>query len=176
MTRTKTLLLAGAAIALGAMPAVADGWKAEPFTQSMDQRGGNVGDFTYDGVRVWTTNDDAPQIRFGCSERFGLTASVTFLPISQTDPDKNQRIKLRQMTTTMKIEGRKPESVPWTFVRETRTVQTRSRKHAAMIYNAVVQGQPITIKEPRKKNVTIVPAPSDSSFAWFTKNCPITSG
>ncbi len=176
MTRTTTYLITGALFSLTATPAMAEGWSSEPFTQSLDQRGGAVGDFTYDGMRAWTTNDDAPQIRFGCSERFGLTASITFLPISQTDPNKSQRIKLRQMTTTMTIEGRDSVRVPWTVVKETRTVQTRSGKHAAMIYNAVVQKQPITVKEPYKKKMTIVPPPSDASFATFSKNCPVTSG
>lgn len=151
-------------------------WRAETFTQSMDQKGSVTGDYTYSGVKVWSTDTESPEIRFGCSERFGLTANITFLPASQADANKGQRLKLRQKTTTLSIDGREAERVPWTVIKETRTVQTRSGKHAAMIYNAVVQGLAITIKEPYKKTVSIKPAPVDSDFTLFAQNCPVTSG
>ena len=160
----------------GAASAEASHWRAERFTQAMNQKGSATGDFVYSGVKVWSQNRDAPEIRFGCSERYGLTATLTFLPLSQVDPTKNERIKLRQKTTNLTIEGRATERVPWTWVKETRTVQTRSGKHAAMIYNAVVKQLPFTVKEPNKKNVTITPAPVDESFVFFVENCKVTSG
>mmetsp|Transcript_14450 Transcript_14450/g.18973 ORF Transcript_14450/g.18973 Transcript_14450/m.18973 type:complete len:137 (+) Transcript_14450:39-449(+) len=71
-------------------------WQAQTFTQSMDQKGSATGDYTYSGVKVWSTDAESPEIRFGCSERFGLTANITFLPASQADANKGQRLKLRQ--------------------------------------------------------------------------------
>lgn len=169
--------LAGLSMAL-ASNAQADGatWLAQSFEQEMDQKKSVAADYTYSGVRVWSLDPDQPEIRFGCSERYGLTANITFLPLSQGDVAKNERIRIRYMSTNMTIEGRKTEYVPWTVVKETRTVQTRSGKHAAMIYNAVVQGLPITIKEPYKKNITLTPAAIDEAFTWFAQNCPVTSG
>ncbi|MEM7638199.1 MAG: hypothetical protein AAF269_03970 [Pseudomonadota bacterium] len=151
-------------------------WRVQSFTQSMDQKGSATGDYTYGGLKVWTIDQNQPEIRFGCSDRYGLTANITFLPASQVNPNKGQRIKLRQMTTNMTIEGRAAERVPWTVVKETRTVQTRSSKHAAMIYNAVIQGLPITIKEPYKKTMTLTPAAVDSDFIYFAENCAVTGG
>lgn len=156
--------------------APASGWKAESFEQSMDHKGKAAGDFVYTGVRIWSTDETQPQIRFGCSERFGLTANLTFMPASDAKPASNDRLRIRQMTSNMTIEGRDTVRVPWTVVKETRTVQTRGGKHAAMIYNAVVQNKSITVKEPYKKKVTITTPPVDSDFAWFTKNCAVTSG
>ena len=150
-------------------------WDAQSFRQSMDQKGSATGDYIYSGVKVWTRDKDAPEIRFGCSERYGLTANINFLPASQADGSKNRNLKLRQKTTNLTIDGREPERVPWTVIKETRTVQTRSSKHAAMIYNAVVQGLPITVKEPYKKTVTLTPPPVDQAFTWFAENCYVTA-
>ena len=160
----------------GAASAETAHWQVQRFTQSFDQKGNAAGDFVYSGVKVWSVSPDSPEIRFGCSEKFGLPATLTFLPLSQVDPAKNERIKLRQKTTSLTIEGRAPERVPWTWVKDTRTVQTRSGKHAAMIYNAVVKQLPFKVKEPNKKIVTITPAPVDESFVFFVKNCKVTSG
>ena len=161
---------------IGSAHAQSSHWRVERFTQSMDQKASATGDFVYSGVKVSSRDRDAPEIRFGCSDRYGLTATLTFLPLSQADPNKSSRVKLRQKTTNLTIEGREAERVPWTVVKETRTVQTRSSKHAAMIYNAVVQQLPFTIKEPYKKDITIVPPPVDQSFVLFVENCPVTSG
>ena len=51
MTRTTTYLIAGALFSLTATPAMAEGWSSEPFTQSLDQRGGAVGDFPRHSAR-----------------------------------------------------------------------------------------------------------------------------
>lgn len=164
---------------LGSAPiAVAEGpyWNVEQFTQSFDQKGKTAADFTYSGLRLNSVNPDVPEIRFGCSERYGLTATITFEPASQSDPMKSQHVKLRQKTTMLKIEGRDRESVPWTVVKETRTVQTRYSKHAAMIYNAIVQQLPFTISEPYKGKTTITPPPMDDDFKLFAKTCHVTSG
>lgn len=150
-------------------------WDAQSFRQSMDQKGSATGDFIYSGVKVWTKDQDAPEIRFGCSERYGLTANINFLPASQADSAKSHNLKLRQKTTNLTIGDRETERVPWTVIKETRTVQTRRSKHAAMIYNAVVQGLPITVKEPYKKTVTLTPPPADAAFTWFAENCYVTA-
>jgi hypothetical protein len=160
----------------GVATAQSQHWLAERFTQSMDQKGSAAGDYTYSGVKVASRNPDVPEIRFGCSERYGLTATLTFLPLSQADPAPNSRFKLRQKTTNLKIEGRETERVPWTVIKETRTVQTRSGKHAAMIYNAVVQQRPFVVKEPYKKEITITPPPVDPHFVFFVESCEVTSG
>lgn len=178
MTRCKLGSLVLATVVCGAPVAVAEGpyWNAEPFTQSFDQKGKTAADFTYSGIRINSVNPDVPEIRFGCSERFGLTATITFLPASQSDPLKSQHVKLRQRTTMLKIEGRDRESVPWTVVKETRTIQTRYSRHAAMIYNAIVQQLPFTITEPYKGKTTITPPPMDDDFKQFAKSCHVTSG
>lgn len=167
-----TLMIAS----IGGAEAQSGHWRVERFTQSMDQKGSATGDYVYTGVKVSSRNRDLPEIRFGCSARYGLTATVTFRPLSLADPSQNARVKLRQKTTNLTIDRRETERVPWTVVKETRTVQTRSSKHAAMIYNAVVQQLPFTIKEPYKKDITIVPPPVDQSFVFFVENCPVTSG
>ena len=151
-------------------------WQAETFEQAMDQKANVGADYVYTGVRVWSTAQEGPQIRFGCSERYGLTANLTFMSAIDANPVSNDRLRIRQMTTNLTIEGRERVRVPWTVVKETRTVQTRSPKHAAMIYNAVVQNLPMTVKEPYKKNVTITPPPLDDRFRWFAQNCAITAG
>ena len=176
MKRVVFVSFALLAVAVGSAEAQSEHWRVERFTQSMDQKASATGDFVYTGVKVSSRNPDAPEIRFGCSERYGLTATLTFLPLSQADPTKNSRVKLRQKTSNLTVEGRDTERVPWTVVKETRTVQTRSSKHAAMIYNAVVQQLSFTIKEPYKKDITIVPPPVDQSFVMFVENCPVTSG
>lgn len=149
-------------------------WDLERVTQSMDVKGSANEDYSYESLIARTTDASKPELRFGCSERYGLTATITFLPANDADPRKNSRIKLRQKTTNMTIEGRETERVPWTVVKETRTVQARSSKHAAMIYNAVIQGLSITIKEPYKDDVTIAPPAIDENFTWFAQNCTIT--
>lgn len=151
-------------------------WRAQSFTQSMDQKGSASGDYTYSGVKVWTSDPGQPRIRFGCSEMFGLTANLVFDPSIEATSAKASRIKLRRMTTNMTIEGRELVRVPWTAIKETRTVQTRRSQHAAMIYNAVVQGLSITVKEPYKKTVTITPPIIDQDFIWFSENCAVTAG
>lgn len=151
-------------------------WRAQPFTQSIDQKVSSTGDYTYSGVKVWTSDPGQPRIRFGCSEMFGLTANLVFDPATESDPTKSSRVKIRRMTTNMTIEGRETVRVPWSTVKEMRTVQTRRSQHAAMIYNAVVQGLTITVKEPYKKTVTITPPAVDRDFTWFSENCPVTAG
>ena len=151
-------------------------WHAESFTQTYNEKGTATGDYVYEGVKVTSMNPDEPELRFGCSERFGLTATVTFLPVSQADPKDSAVLNIRQISSNLKIEGRDREYVPWTWVRETRTVQTRRGKHAAMIYNAVLQNRDITIKEPMRQDTTITPPPVNEDFRWFAKNCPVTSG
>lgn len=150
-------------------------WRTETFTQSFNKQGSDTEDFTYTGIKTTTTNPDVPEIRFGCSDRYGLTATITFRPLSESDQRDNKYLKFRYKNSNMTIEGRETERVNWTFIKETRTVQTRRNKHAAMIYNAVVQGLPITIKEPYKRNVTITPAPVDDGFIEFAAGCEVTS-
>jgi hypothetical protein len=162
--------------ATGIATAQSSHWHAERFTQSLDKRGSAAGDFIYTGVKVTSKNPDQPEIRFGCSKRYGLTATITFLPLSQAEDRPNSRFKLRQKISTLTIEGREPERVPWTVIKETRTVQTRSGKHAAMIYNAVVQQTPFVVKEPYKKDITITPPPIDPHFVFFVESCEVTSG
>ncbi|MEM7328090.1 MAG: hypothetical protein AAF437_05075 [Pseudomonadota bacterium] len=171
------LLLSGLATTL---PAFADSegeyWRTETFTQEFNKQGGDSENFTYTGIKTASINPDVPEIRFGCSDRYGLTATITFRPLSEADPRNNKYLKFRYKNSNMTIEGRDTERVNWTFIKETRTIQTRRNKHAAMIYNAIVEQRPITIKEPYKKNVTLTPAPVDEGFIEFATGCSVTSG
>lgn len=171
-----TLLMSAFAITTPAVAAADEGhWRTEPFTQTFNKQGGDSENFTYTGVKTASTNPDIPEIRFGCSDRYGLTATITFRPLSESDQRDNKYLKFRYKNSNMTIEGRETERVNWTFIKETRTIQTRRNKHAAMIYNAVVQGLPITIKEPYKRNITLTPAPVDDGFIEFATNCSVTS-
>lgn len=150
-------------------------WRTETFEQTFNKQGGDSENFTYTGVKTTSTNPDVPEIRFGCSDRYGLTATITFRPLSEADQRDNKYLKFRYKNSNMTIEGRETERVNWTFIKETRTVQTRRNMHAAMIYNAVAQGLAITIKEPYKRNITITPAPVDDGFIEFATTCSVTS-
>ena len=151
-------------------------WRPETFTQSFNKQGSDTEDFTYTGIKTTSTNPDVPEIRFGCSDRYGLTATITFRPLSESDQRDNKYLKFRYKNSNMTIEGRETERVNWTFIKETRTVQTRRNKHAAMIYNAIVEQRPVTIKEPYKRNVTLTPPPVDDGFIAFVNGCSVTSG
>ncbi len=175
-TIKRAVLIGALAISTTAFAAADEGnWRTETFTQEFNKQGTDTEDFVYTGIKTASTNPDVPEIRFGCSERYGLTATITFRPLSEADQRDNKYLKFRYKNSNMTIEGRETERVNWTFIKETRTVQTRRNKHAAMIYNAVVQGLPITIKEPYKRNITITPAPVDDGFIEFAAGCEVTS-
>ena len=156
--------------------AFAGAWEVQRFTQEYDKQGSATEDFVYSGVLLRTTDTTKPELRFGCSKRYGLTATVTFEPIAEKKPDKNSRVKMRTKRANLKIEGQEPEHALWTVVKETRTVQARSSKTAAMMYNAAVMGKSITIDEPYKSEVTLeLPAP-DEDFNVFVRSCHVTNG
>lgn len=152
---------------------ISPGWKTESFTQKVDQKASVTGDFVYSGVILETTDTTGPTLRFGCSERYGLTATVTFF--SKEDLPKDPDVRFKFKNTSLKIEGRDTELVNWVHVRATRTLQTRDQKHASMIYNAIIQDKAMTINEPFKGRSTLKFPKPDTQFRDFHKTCHVTT-
>lgn len=170
-------MLCGAVIMQISNVANADlGWKTTRYTQSVDVKGKAAADFTYTGIMVETADTSKPQIKFGCSEAFGLTATINFVPLDEAELVAQDKVDVRVRRSNIYIEGRKPVNVLWTHIRDSRTVQTRKQQFAAMLYNAVVQSKPFEIKEPLKSRMQFTPPSPDAEFRDFAANCPKISG
>lgn len=102
-----------------------------------------------------------------------MRVTVTFEPAESIDQNLTY-VRPKTGRVGMWIDGKKDMST-WTIVRQMRTIQSRSTATSAKVYNAVVQGKPITIREPYGGNVVLTPPPYDDNFKLFAKHCHITS-
>lgn len=160
---------------LTAPNAFAEGWTLYSGNMEVDRRGTNWGDQSYQFLSVRTTDPNAPEVRFSCSQQHGLKTTIIFEPMATREPHDG-RIKYKPRRSSLDIEGRKVEHVMWTHVRETRTIQNRQIKTARMLFNAVIQNSDFVVKEPLRTKVAIDLPPVDEAFEHFAKTCHITNG
>lgn len=163
-------------LAAAAGVAAADGWVLERKVTGIDVRGEAAGDITYSSVSVGTSDISQPEVRFSCSEAFGLKVTISFLPRDQGEltPGAQTAYKVRRSKLT--IDGRKSESATWSHFPEIRTIQNRQGTTARQLFNAVIQNADFSVKEPRKGTVRIALPPMDDAFKNFAKSCHVTNG
>ncbi|NQY12497.1 MAG: hypothetical protein HRT81_01375 [Henriciella sp.] len=155
--------------------AFADGWKLYSGQMELDVRGSVGLDQNYAFLSVRTTDPNAPEVRFSCSDQHGLKSTIIFEPmVSRTSHGGSIRYKARR--SSLAIEGRKVEHVMWTHVRETRTIQNRQMKTARMLFNAVIKNADFVVKEPLGDKIAIDLPPVDDAFTYFAKSCHVTNG
>nr|WP_156780855.1 hypothetical protein [Hyphomonas sp. Mor2] len=130
----------------------------------------------FDSVNLRTTNPDLPEVRFSCSEEFGLRVTLLLQPLSEGILDSGTRYRARARFSNLAVEGREPARVRWVHVKEVRALQSGSQKTAKMIYNAAIEGRSFSVKEPFKKDVQISMPPVDENFRTFAKRCVVTNG
>ncbi|MEM8616582.1 MAG: hypothetical protein AAGF20_06565 [Pseudomonadota bacterium] len=152
------------------------GWSVMVQSNSMDQKGTTYGDYSYQAYRLFSNDPTQPQLRFGCSDVHGLTATIRFQPANEGEPTGSGVIRPRQRATKLSIEGREPVQAHWFHIKSLRTVQNRKANTARMLYNAVIQGKVIRVKEPLRNEVTIRPPAVDEAFKTFHTRCHITRG
>lgn len=161
------------------LSAKADDWGIEVVNNSLDVKASRHEDKEYQSLKVWTKDLFAPEIRFSCSDEYGLMATITFMPAAELSTKKLGNAKIDARAVSMWI-GQNGEVVkdqaPWTIVRKMRRIQTRSGATAAKIYNAVVMGERITFEEPFKGRITLTPPPFDDNFLYFSRNCHVIGG
>ncbi|MEM6556920.1 MAG: hypothetical protein AAF642_13655 [Pseudomonadota bacterium] len=157
-------------------PALADSWILERRQSSIDVRGSNAGDLTYGSISVGTADTSQAEVRFSCSEQFGLKVTISFLPRDQGELTGGERTSYKIRRSKLAIDGRESESVNWVHFPELRTVQNRQASTARKLFNAVITESDFTVKEPRKDTVRINLPPVDEAFKTFSRSCHVTNG
>lgn len=152
------------------------GWRILSKTTSVDVRGSAQADVVFTSLNLRMTDPDQPEVRFSCSEEFGLRVTLLMQPLSEGILHGGRHVKAKPRFSRIAIEGREAERVRWVHVKEVRALQTATQKTAKMIYNAAVQGKTFTVKEPLKKDVVFDMPPMDAAFKRFAKQCGVTNG
>ena len=114
------------------------GWKLLSKTTSVDVKGNAQADVTFNSVNLRTTDREEPEVRFSCSEEFGLRVTLLMQPLSEGILHGGRHVKAKPRFSRLAIEGREPERVRWVHVKEVRALQSATQKTAKMIYNAAV--------------------------------------
>ena len=133
-------------------------------------------DYTYTSLSLATTDPNQPEISFGCSQKFGLTATLRLQPRSQGELSAGDRTSYETRTTLLSIGDRKPQRTLWFHIKELRLLQTRLGATARKLYNSAIRGDAVSVKEPFKQTVTFTLPPPDDNFAAFARECHITNG
>ncbi len=152
------------------------GWKYLSKRNFVDVKRSAQADRIYASVNLRTSDPDRPELRFTCSEEYGLRATLLLQPLSEGALDGGKSVRARARFTRLSVEGREPERMRWVHVKEVRALQTASSRAARMIYNAAVQGRTFTVKEPFKGEVLFDMPPVDDAFRKFSKACGVTNG
>lgn len=152
------------------------GWTFLSKRTSIDVKRSVQEDVVFDSVNLRTTNPDVPEVRFSCSEEFGLRVTLLLQPLSEGILDGGTHYRARARFSNLAVEGREPARVRWVHVKEVRAMQSGSQKTAKMIYNAAIEGRTFEVKEPFKQDVRISMPPMDDEFRTFAKRCVVTNG
>lgn len=152
------------------------GWTFLSKRTSIDVKRSVQEDVVFDSVNLRTTDPDVPEVRFSCSEEFGLRVTLLLQPMSDGILDSGTRYRARARFSNLAVEGREPARVRWVHVKEVRALQSGAQKTAKMIYNAAIEGRSFEVKEPFKQDVRISMPPVDDAFRRFAKRCVVTNG
>jgi hypothetical protein len=152
------------------------GWTVLSKRTSIDVKHSIREDVVFDSINLRTTNPDEPEVRFSCSEEFGLRVTLLLQPLNDGILDHGTRYRAKERFARLAVEGREPQKIRWVHLKEVRAMQSRTQKAAKMIYNAAVEGRSFVVKEPFKKNVAITMPPMDDAFREFARTCVVTNG
>lgn len=152
------------------------GWTVLSKRTTIDVKRSVREDVTFDSVNLRTTNPDMPEVRFSCSEEFGLRITLLLQPLSEGILDSGTQYRAKERFSRLAVEGREAQRVRWVHVKEVRAMQSRSQKVSKMIYNAAIEGRTFTVKEPFRKDITISMPPVDEKFREFARLCVVTNG
>lgn len=155
--------------------ASAEGWKMQRVMASMDVKGSATEDVTYTSSKLWTTDMSKPEIRFSCSNHYGLKVTISFEP-AENPVGRVGVASMDARSVPVWFENGEKSTAAWTVVRRLRRIQTRSSGTAISIYNAVVRGETFDIDEPFGDRVTFTPPPPNQEFADFASACAVTNG
>ena len=141
--------------------AVPGDWAVYPFTREVSCRGvrcGSADDFTYSGWIAVTTDNSRPGVAFSCSERFGLSATVSYAPqdlaaMIRSGNDDQFRPKPREGRFV--IDGERGELV-WFLVRRKDSVAITGKSSTAVSLLAALAGG--------KETVLDIPGLADVTF------------
>ena len=85
------------ALGLVSLPQTADAddanWAFNRKKTSVDVRRSAAADYVYTSVHIATTDTSLPELRFGCSEKFGLTSTIVFQPLDEGELTGGARSK-----------------------------------------------------------------------------------
>lgn len=174
-------LAALAAIAIPAHAAEADpapegGWAFKSFNQDVDDFDRDkVIDYSYGGVLVHTTDDTVPGVMFTCSQQHGLGAALAVRPINFNTAFEQIDSRSRWRSVTATVGDDEPETGRWLQLPRIGTVEPESHAMRAKLYNAVLLGEPVTIKIAGREAVTITFPPVDADFERWALSCPVTN-
>lgn len=149
------------------------GWVLKTFEVKFDQRGTAIGDYTNAGWALEPENKAVPYLRFTCSPRHSLVATLYPRP-EMLEIEDGKRIKQGVRKGVLHIEGRESENVTWTHVKRRDILQARRRSVSAKLYNAAATGADVRVRVPLSKDeVTFTSPKPDANFKRFLKECSI---
>ncbi len=148
-----------------------EGWTLKTFEIKVDQRGSAIGDYTNAGWALEPINTDVPYMRFTCSPRHSLVATLYPRP-EMLAQEEGKRVKQGVRKGILHIEGRESETVSWTHVKRRDIMQARRRSVSAKLYNAAATGADVRVRVPLSKDsITILSPEPDARFKDFIKKC-----
>lgn len=176
MFKTLLLSIGMTTLVLGASAEVEQqetGWVLKTFEVTFDQRGTAIGDYTNSGWALEPADTAVPYLRFTCSPRHPLVATLYPRPEMLAIED-GKRIKQGVRKGVLHVEGRDSENVAWTHVKRRDIMQARRRSVSAKLYNAAATGADVRVRVPLSKDeVTFTSPKPDASFKRFLKECSI---
>ena len=149
------------------------GWVLKKFEVKFDQRGTAIGDYTNEGWALEPNNTDVPYLRFTCSPRHPLVATLYPRP-EMLDIEDGRRVKQGVRKGVLHIEGRESENVAWTHVKRRDIMQARRRSVSAKLYNAAATGADVRVRVPLSQDeVTFTSPKPDADFKRFISECSL---
>ena len=152
------------------------GWTVSTKQTSIDVKRSVQADVTFRSINLRTSDPAEPEVRFSCSEEFGLRVTLLLQPLSKGILHGGRHVRAKERFSRLAIDGRDAERVRWVHIKEVRALQSGSQKTAKMIYNAAIQGRSFLVKEPLKRDVEFRMPAVDEAFRRFARQCKITNG
>ena len=133
----------------------------------------NRADLVKNNEILFTTDSSAPGLLFICAAN-KMRASVTTTPQDWQSVLKQstRRSKTKSVHLTLD-DGQKMNIGNFIYKPSLKTLNSRNAKQAVQLYNAVVNGQQITLKMGSRSPIVLNPPKPNSAFADFGSQCGI---
>gem|GEM_PF-3586474 len=136
---------------------------------------GPESDYSYSGWVAVTTDDTRPGVAFSCSERFGLSATISYKPqdlATMIRSDNDDQFRPRPREGRFIIDGERGELV-WFLVRRKDSIALTGRSSTAVSLLAGLAGGKETVFDlPGLADVTFDTPGFTYALKLFVEQCP----